>query len=109
MQPIPKSLLIHGALLHTLGPKDAWGDADSADTQLLNIRIDPFEKYLIDNTQHEVQASALLLFDCRHSRPTGTSFVEGQTVTFNGRTYEVQTVEPLYDRRRLHHVEVVLV
>lgn len=108
MRPIPKSLLIHTAALLTPSIPDAWGDSESLRTELFFVRIDPCDKFLLDKTQRQLQASAVLFFDCRHSRPAGTIFSEGQHVEWNGREYTVQTAEPLYDGRRLHHIEVTL-
>ena len=72
------------------------------------MRVDPCEKFVLDKTQRQIQASAVLFYDCRHSLPVGTTFREGQRVEWNGREYTVQAVELLHDGHRLHHIEVTL-
>lgn len=108
MRAIPKSLLIHKAVLLEPETADAWGDSEDTRTELSFVRVDPGEKFVLDKTQRQVQARAVLFYDCRHSQPAGIAFCEGQQVEWNGREYTVQTVEPLYDDRRLHHIEVTL-
>ena len=108
MRPIPKALLIHSATLLQPGVPDAWGDASPDDQSLTFIRIDPCSKILTDKTQRQVQAAAVLFFDCRHSRPAGIVFGEGQTIMWQDHEYVVRSIEPLYDGRKLHHWEVLL-
>lgn len=108
MKPIPKHLLIHTAALQQPGSKNAWGDSSSDKQELTFIRIDPCSKLISDKTQRQVQASVVLFFDCRNSRPKGTVFAEEQTVLWNDREYTVRSIEPLYDGRKLHHWEVTL-
>lgn len=108
MRPIPKSLLIHSATLRRPDLPDAWGDCRTVSVPLAFIRIEPCTKFILDKTQRQVQTTAVLFFDCHHSQPSGLKFREGDKVDWQGREYEIQTVEPLYAGRRLHHMELML-
>lgn len=120
--PIPKRLLIHSAELITEFSADKWGTPQKSETvQLEHVRIEPSAKYVIGGNGETVQLAAVLFFDCRNSSPADVSFalkddtVDGvtvvlQKVSFGGRLFTVQTVEPLYaDKKRVHHYEVGLI
>lgn len=120
--PIPKRLLIHSAELITDFSPDKWGKPSESETvQLEHVRIEPSAKYVIGGNGETVQLAAVLFFDCRNSSPADVTFalkddtvndrtVVLQKVSFGGRLYTVQTVEPLYaDRNRIHHYEVGLI
>lgn len=120
--PIPKKLLIHSAELITDFSPDKWGTPQKSEmVQLEHVRIEPSAKYVIGGNGETVQLAAVLFFDCRNSSPADVTFtlksdtVNGRTVvlqkvSFGGRLYTVQTVEPLYaDRNRIHHYEVGLI
>lgn len=120
--PIPKQLLIHSGALITEFTPDKWGKASERETVKLEyVRIEPSAKYVINGNGETVQLAAVLFFDCRNSSPADVKFalkddtVDGkivalQKVSFRGRIYTVQTVEPLYaDKNRIHHYEVGLV
>lgn len=120
--PIPKRLLIHSAELITEFSADKWGTPQKSETvQLEHVRIEPSAKYVIGGNGETVQLAAVLFFDCRNSSPADVTFalkddtvndrtVVLQKVSFGGRLYTVQTVEPLYaDRNRIHHYEVGLI
>lgn len=120
--PIPKQLLIHSGSLITEFTPDKWGKASEQDTvKLEHVRIEPSAKHVIGGNGETVQLAAVLFFDCRNSSPADVKFalkddtVNGKTavlqrVSFGGRPYTVQTVEPLYaDKNRIHHYEVGLV
>ncbi|MDE6745592.1 MAG: minor capsid protein [Oscillospiraceae bacterium] len=120
--PIPKRLLIHSAELITEFTPDKWGRASEWNTiKLEHVRIEPSAKHVINGSGETVQLAAVLFFDCRNSSPADVAFalkddtVNGrivalQKVSFGGRLFTVQTVEPLYaDKNRIHHYEVGLV
>ena len=120
--PIPKRLLIHSAELITEFSADKWGTPQKSETvQLEHVRIEPSAKYVIGGNGETVQLAAVLFFDCRNSSPADVSFalkddtVNGgtvvlQKVSFGGRLFTVQTVEPLYaDKNHIHHYEVGLI
>ncbi|MBQ7003366.1 MAG: hypothetical protein IJN57_05295 [Oscillospiraceae bacterium] len=109
MKPIPKRLLIHSASLHGV-TEDVW-QKESLTTiaELCRIRIEPMTKLITDKQNRQCTLSAMLLYDCRNSAPQGVQFEVGQKLLWNGTEYRVETVEPLYDGARLHHLEVGLV
>lgn len=119
---IPKRALIHSAELITEFSADKWGTPQKSETvQLEHVRIEPSAKYVIGGNGETVQLAAVLFFDCRNSSPADVTFalkddiVNGgtvvlQKVSFGGRLFTVQTVEPLYaDKNHIHHYEVGLI
>lgn len=107
MMPIPKRLLIHAAELQTVSEKNSWGKENLTDPVMLNhVRLEPSAKYVKDKQNNEIQLAAVLIYDCKNSRPSGLNFADGQVIAFNSETYQVQMVEALYDGHRLHHYEV---
>lgn len=107
MMPIPKRLLIHEVELQTVGEKDSWGKESLTDPVMLNhVRLEPSAKYIRDKQNNEIQLAAVLIYDCKNSRPSGLNFADGQVIAFNSETYQVQMIEALYDGHRLHHYEV---
>ena len=110
-RPIPRALLIHSAT-HKYGTlaDDGWGNMTHPSSQSLEfVRFEPSTKLVLTKDNQEVQLSALMFFDATNSVPTGTTFAIGDQVIFDGRTYRVETVEPLYDKSALHHYELGLI
>lgn len=120
--PIPKCRLFHSAELITEFSPDKWGKSQESETvKLEHVRIDSTARHVINGNGEMVQLAAELYFDCRNSSPKDVVFalkddtVNGkivalQKVSFEGRLYTVQTIEPLYaDKNRIHHYEVGLV
>ena len=120
--PIPKQLMIHSAVLVTRYNADKWGNASTSDSvQLEHIRIEPNSQLVTDNSGAMVKLSATLFYDCKNSSPAEVAFalkddtvngkaVDIQQLVFGGRTYTVQTIEPLYaTSNKVHHYEVGLV
>lgn len=109
MQAIPKKMLIHRATRHVMD-KDRWGKEMPDDGQEITyIRIEPSSKVVRDKNHAEIQLVATLFYDCRNSRPCGVSWKEDDIVVANGEKYQVQTVEALYDGKRLHHYEIGMI
>lgn len=109
MKPIPKRLLVHTVILGKLA-KDRWGEETVTDEQELScVRMEPSSKVARDKNNAEIQLAATLFYDCRNSQPRGVEFVEDEIVTFNGQKHKIQTVEPLYDEKKLHHYELGLI
>ncbi len=107
MKPIPRPLLIHSAELYAV-TDGAWqSEEKTLLAKLKNIRVEPCEKLVVTSDNRSVTLVASLLYDCRNSSPEVT-FEVGQQVVFGGREYRVETVEELYDKRKLHHIEVGL-
>lgn len=110
MRPIPKALLIHAVGLRSVTGKDEWGKETLSDpVNLRSVRMEPSTKYVKDKDHNEIQLAAVMFFDCHNSQPRGQTFSDGQILSFNGETYRIQLVEPLYDGRRLHHYELGLI
>lgn len=110
MKPIPKSLLIHKAVLKRPKAKDRWGSTEyENDVTLQRVRMEPLSKIIRDKNNQEIQLAALLFFDCRNSRPTGQAFQLDDIVVFNGQQHRIQVIDPLYDGRGLHHYEIGLI
>lgn len=110
MRPIPKKLLIHTVTMSRAESKDRWGKVTpGAEAELTYVRMEPSSKIVRDKSNAEVQLAAVLIYDCRNSRPRGTTFMEDDVIVFNGQRHKVQTVEALYDEKRLHHYEMGLI
>ena len=107
MKPIPKSLLIHSAVLYEV-TENAWQEQEKKElARLSRVRIEPSSKMVISSNNRSVTLSATLFYDCRNSLPT-VEFKPGYLVEFDGKTYRVELVEVLYDKQKLHHLEVGL-
>ena len=107
MKPIPRALLIHSAALYDVA-EGAWQDEEKTlVAQLEHVRVEPCTRLITTADNRSVTITATLFYDCRSSTPK-VDFAAGQRVEFGGAMYRVETVEPLYDRRRLHHIEVGL-
>lgn len=109
MRAIPKQLLIHSAILRAPNTSDRWQKEQSDTVNLQYIRIDPSSKVINKPNSISVQLTGILYFDCKHSTPKEPSFQVGQEVLFDGELHRIETVEKLYDGRKLHHYEVGLV
>ena len=109
MLAIPKNLLIHSALLQSVS-KDKW-QSETLNTiaELKKIRVDPSSKLITSKDNRQITLSAVLFYDCKNSRPCKISFEHGQKIAFNGNTYTIETIEELYDNRKLHHYELGLI
>lgn len=110
IKAIPKALLIHTVSHAHAVDEDRWGNEVLKDEQKLKyVRMEPSSKVVRDKNNVEVQLAATMFYDCRNSRPKGMEFSEDDIVIFNGQKHCIQTVEPLYDGERLHHIEMGLV
>ena len=108
MKPIPKSLLIHSAELQEVVEDEWQNEKVQSSTALMRVRIEPMSKLVTSSNNRTVTLSATLFYDCRNSRPAGVEFRQGQRLVFGGREYIVETVEELFDKGKLHHLEVGL-
>lgn len=108
MKPIPRSLLIHEATLQTES-KDAWQAVTTEIVaNLKRVRVEPSSQQVITADGTTKQLAALLFYDTVNSLPKAVTFVVGQQVVYSGTTYTVESVEPLFEARKLHHYEVGL-
>lgn len=111
MKPIPKSLLPHSVMLHKKVNAGGRFEEDSLDsgTKLTYVRMEPSNRIIRDKNNAEIQLAATLFYDCKNSSPNNISFNTDDVIVFNGQNHRIQIVEPLYDRRKLHHYELGLV
>ena len=110
MRPIPRSLLIHTATLEE-AERDAYGDATYTTLATLSmVRVEPVTRQVLTGTDTQTQLTLLLMVDAKNSSPQAENLriATGQHVTWGGMRYRVETVERLFDGRRLHHMEVGL-
>ncbi len=109
IKPIPKKLLIH-TVTRLERTTDRWGEETLKEKEIIKrVRIEPSNKVVRDKNNAEIQISATLFYDCKNSLPRDIQFAEDDIIVFNGQKHKVQTIEPLYDRERLHHIEMGLV
>lgn len=107
-RPIPCSLLIHSAVLYQVS-ENAWQSETRTElAQLSHVRIEPASRLVVGKDNRSAEISAVLFYDCRNSRPRAIEFAEGQRVEFGGKLYRIQSIDRIYDNRRLHHLEVGL-
>lgn len=110
IRPIPKKLLIHTVALQRETSEDVWGkETLGQETKLKYVRVEPSSRIVRNKNGAEVQLAATLFYDCRNSRPSGITFQEDDIILFNGQKHKVQTIEPLYDEKKLHHYEMGLI
>lgn len=109
MLAIPKNLLIHSAVLQSSTENKWQSEIRETIAELKKIRIEPSSKLVTSKDNRQITLSAVLFFDLRNSRPLNISFEHGQKILFNGNTYTIETIEELFDNRKLHHYELGLI
>lgn len=110
MNPIPKRLLIHSAELKNVSTDDTWQEEQTEPAaKLENIRIESLSKLVTTKDNRQITLSAVMIYDCKNSRPQNQAFSQGQKVIWNGIEYVIETIEPLYDSGKLHHYELGLI
>ena len=84
MRPIPRSLLIHSAVLYE-EQENSWQEKELIGlAKLSHIRVEPASKMIITADNRSVTLSATLFYDCRNSVP-GVEFKPGYIVEFDGK------------------------
>lgn len=110
IKAIPKKLLIHDVILHHTLEKDRWGKEKLDNgVKIERVRIEPSSKVVRDKNNAEIQLAAMMFYDCKNSFPKELEFAVDEIVTFNGQKHRIQTVEPMYDGKKLHHYELGLI
>ncbi|MFQ7869258.1 MAG: putative minor capsid protein [Coprococcus phoceensis] len=110
IRAIPKSLLNHTVTHAKIKDADRWGTEQITNNKTVkNVRLEPSTKVVRDKNNAEVQLAATLFYDCKNSSPRGVVFKTDDIIIFNGEMFKVQTIEPLYDARKLHHFELGMI
>jgi len=108
IRPIPKRLLIHSVTYEEYKEDDGYGDSFADPIEIKNVRVEPKSAIARSNIREDIEGSTLLFLDRRHSSPFLRP-VERSRITFNGRRYEVSSVDEFYaDSDVVHHLEVTL-
>lgn len=107
IKAIPKRLLIHIVVYGKEEKNDRWGSTTLKNEQIItHVRIEPSSKIIRDKNNAEIQLAATLFYDCRNSQPRSINFSIDDIIIFNGQKYQIKDIEPLYDRKKLHHYEL---
>jgi len=101
MRPIPRAMLTQTATL-----LQAAGENPVA--TLTRVYVETSTAVEQTNTDTRTERKGLLIYDARNSLPHGVVFTPDQRVQFAGELYRVETVQPMRDGVRLHHVELTL-
>jgi hypothetical protein len=110
MRPIPKSYLCHTVTVTTLTPGNGWDiPGEEIRHTLKYVRIEPSRTRILTKDNTEIQLTGILFYDCRNSKPANFQFQTGQMISFFGNSYTVTSIEPLYERGKLHHLEIGVV
>ena len=110
MRYIPREMLIHSAELRSPLSEDSFGNVIWSEAVKLEfIRIDEENKVGFSGMNKPDSGSALLIYDCRNSRPRNLEFAPGQQISFGGKDYTISAVRRLYGKNRLHHIEAELI
>lgn len=110
MMAIPRGMLIHSMDVYREEKSSDWsGKRLTLLGGLYHVRVEPSSRVVRDKNNKEIQLAATLFFDCKNSRNTANELQEDLIADFGGDKYRIVSVEPLYDRRRLHHYELGMV
>lgn len=109
VRPIPKRLLCHSAKLFDV-QRDQWQSETLAlKVDLRSVRIEPITKLIMSKDGKELQLSAVLIYDVKHSKPETATFALGDVVEAFGQSWHIQTLEPITAFTGVHHWEVGLI
>lgn len=108
MAQIPKSVLIHKAHLINV-TSDGWKDEQVSKVLLENIRIDYSKVRNLNNESDSTNLIGTLFYDIINSKPRDVKFTKGQQIEFKGVNYTINSIDYLYDKTKLHHIELGLI
>lgn len=108
MACIPKSFLIHKAHLID-SQSDGWNDEKITKTLLENVRVDYSRVRKLSKESDSTQLIGTLFYDMYHSIPKNIEFKKGQQIEFNGVNYTINSIDYLWDKTKLHHIELGLI
>lgn len=109
MKPIPKNWLIHSAELNSAETDNWQTESLTTISSLNNVRIEPSSKLITNKQGEQITLSATMFYDCHNSKGLTVNFSHGQKLIFNGNIYTIETIESLYDLKKLHHYELGLI
>lgn len=109
MKPIPLSALCHSvALLSGITTDRFQNETVGSETTIRNVRVSPSSKRISTKDNTQVTLSALLFVDMQHSKPI-VSFSEADRIVFQGTSYRIVEIKPVYDFNQIHHYEIGLI
>ncbi|MCM1336024.1 MAG: putative minor capsid protein [Bacteroides sp.] len=109
IKKIPRSFLIHTVTLEKASAGGgAFGKTAFSETETVkNVRIvRPTQRITVTRDNEDLGVSAILLHQPGISSPC--TFEVGGYLTWQGRRYQIVSVEEQYEAERLHHTEVGL-
>ena len=119
MSKIPNEMLIHSCVYKEYLGMDRYNTKSYADEVTLNnVRLDLSTQFTTNGFNKEVIANGVLFFFVKQSNVNqaidsvnGSIFKEQSEVTFNGKTYTVNKVIPVYEpfQNVVHHYELELI
>lgn len=119
MRAIPKKYLCHSAAMTLKFAPDKWGKASgNVSGTMENVRFEPMYSHENSVVSNGAKYNARLFVDAVNSvcalplLNVGDTYdgheITAETITFDGREYDVAEIKRFYDDRRLHHWEVLL-
>jgi len=120
LRPIPAQILKTAATLKVPQSVERWGNVEPKTVELSKTHLQPSNATKKTKDDRTVVLRAILFYDAKNSLPRSVNFLslkdeadtagESMTLTADGITYTIETVEPIPDNRgRLHHYELGLV
>ncbi len=107
MRCIPRQLLIHSVWVSTPVSEDCFGGIIyGEEIKLHYVRVDFSEEEDRSGFNLKSTGQTTLIYDCLNSQPLCFEFKHGQRVKWEDRLFSVTAVKKLYDKSRLHHIEV---
>lgn len=109
-EPISEGLLVHTATLTPSGGEDDYGvPIAGTPITLTKIRVSRVRFNPVNTLGESKDDKLTLIFDTVYSQPSGTTFKEGDKVTFMGVDYFVRECSfPSGDSAGVHHYRVAL-
>jgi plastocyanin len=99
---IPTELLEDSVEIKTRAGVSGYGVPTTEAAIAVSAYVEPGFKRIVTKNGAEVTASAFCMV------PAGTAVSVGDTITWEGRTYEVIDAQPMRARGAEHHIEVYL-
>lgn len=106
MRPIQKSLLIH-TITYVKETEDEWGKKTKEETIVEKVRVEPKKFYIQRADGDKLVNGDLIFWDNYYSTPC--EFEPKQKIIFNGEEKTIEKIDWLYDRSKLHHLEIKVI